>query len=70
MFLLRLDLYCVGPWYCEDFGNIFLPNIGEGETNVLRSERRAPDNLPYGKSGLIIALCSWKRIDEGLRLQL
>ena len=39
-----------GPWSFGDFRNIFLPNIGEDQINVLSSGRKAPGTAPYGKS--------------------
>ena len=46
------DRICItwGPWYFGDFRNIFLPNIGEDQINVLSSERKALGTVPYGKS--------------------
>ena len=40
-----------GPCYFGDFRNIFPPNIGEDQTNVLPSKSRAPGTVPFGKSG-------------------
>ena len=52
------DLHCAGPLAVWDFRNIFLPNIGEDQKNVLRYERRAHGTLPYVKSGTGYALRS------------
>ena len=51
MLLLGSDLHRVGPLVFGDFCNIILPNVGEDQTNVLPSERRALGAAPYGKSG-------------------
>ena len=51
MLLLEPDLQFVGPWYFGDFRNIFLPNIGENQINILPSERKAPGTVPYSEYG-------------------
>ena len=51
MLLLGPSLHSARPWYFRDFRNIFLPNVGEDQVNVLPSERRAPGTVPYVKSG-------------------
>ena len=39
-----------GPLALWDFCNIFLPNTGKDQKNVLRSKRGAPGTVPYVKS--------------------
>ena len=51
MLLFRRDLHCVRPLVLWGFRNIFQPNIGEDEINVLPSERKVPGNVPCEKSG-------------------
>ena len=58
------------PWYFGDFCNIFQPNIGEDQINVLRSERVVHGTVPYGKSGPGFCIIVIKKLDEGLKLQL
>ena len=50
--IARAGIYTVwSPWYFGVFRNIFRPNIGEDQTNVLPSERKAPGTVPYGQFG-------------------
>ena len=67
MLLLGQDLHCVSPWQFRDFYDIFLPNTGKGQKNVLPSEHGAPGTLPYGKSSPGFCIAFIKKLDEGLR---
>ena len=40
----------LGPLALWDFGNIFLPNIGEDQKKVLQFEYWAPGTVSYGKN--------------------
>ena len=62
----RFTLRGPGPLELCGFCNIFLPNIGENQKNVLPSERKAPGTVLYGKfdPGYWITLI--KRLDESL----
>ena len=42
--------YAGGPWYFEDYRNIFLPNIGEDSKKVLPSHCGAPGTVPCGNN--------------------
>ena len=66
------DLHCMGPLHFRDFCNIFQPNVGEDQINVLPSKRRAPGTVPYGKSGPDYCIKFIKKLIqyEGLRWQL
>ena len=55
------------PWYFGDFRNIFLPNTGEDQKQVLPSERWAPGTVPYGKFGRGYCITVVKNLDEGMR---
>ena len=55
------------PLAIGDFYDVFLPNIGKGQKEVVPSEHRAPGILPYGKSGPGCCITFIKRLDEGLR---
>ena len=56
-----------GPWHFGDFRNIFVPNIGEDQENVLPSERGAPSTASYGKSCPDYCITFIKSLDEGPR---
>ena len=58
MVLLGPDLHCRGPLILWDFRNIFLAHVGEGQINVLSSDRETPGTAPYRNPALVIALCS------------
>ena len=47
-----------GPKYSGDFCNIFLPNIGEDQEEVLQSERWATALCHMANLALVIALRS------------
>ena len=65
MVLPRPDLHRVGPLALRDFCNIFLPNIGEDQKQVLY-ERGAPGTVPSGKSVPGYCITFIKRLQEGL----
>ena len=50
-----------------DFRNIFLPNAGKDQKNVLRSERGAPGTGPYVKFDPGYCITLMQRLDEDLR---
>ena len=56
-----------GPVALWDFRNIFLPNTGKDQKNVLRSERGAPGTVPYVKSDPGYCITFIQRLDENLR---
>ena len=56
-----------GSSYSKDFGNIFLPNIGEDQKKVLPSERGAHDTVPYGKFVPSYCITFIKMLDEALK---
>ena len=60
MLLPGPDLHCV--WYFGDFRNIFLPNVGKDQTNVLPSEHRALGTVAYRKSGTGYCIVFIKRV--------
>ena len=62
MLLPGPDLHSLALW---DFRNIFLPNAGEDQKNVL-SERGAPGTVPYVKPVPGYCITFVKRLDEGL----
>ena len=47
-----------GPWYFGDFCNIFLPNLGEDQEKVLRSEHGAMAMCHMVNLAVVIALRS------------
>ena len=56
-----------GPLALWDFRNIFLPNTGKDQKNVLRSERGALGTVPYVKSNFGYCIAFVQRLDEDLR---
>ena len=50
-----------------DFRNIFHPNTGKDQKNVLRSERGAPLTVPYAKSDAGYCITFIQRLDEDLK---
>ena len=60
-------LYCLSSWQFRDFCDVFLPNIGKGQKEVLPSKHGAPAILPYGESGPDYCITFIKRLGEGLR---
>ena len=67
MLLPELDLHCASPWQLGDFCDIFLPNTGKGQKEVLPSEHKATGTVSYGKFGLGYCSMFIKRLNEGLR---
>ena len=51
MLLPGPDLHCASPWQYGDSGDVFLPDIGKGQKEVLPSEHEAFGTPPCGKSG-------------------
>ena len=65
MLLPGPDLHCAGPLVLWDLRNIFLPNIGEDQKQILH-ERGAPGTVPYVKSVPGYCITFIKRLHEGM----
>ena len=65
-FTLR-GAFGAGPLALWDFRNIFLPNTGKDQKNVLLSERGDPGIVPYVKSDAGNCITFIQRLDEVMR---